>query len=596
MKKKLYFKSLGLVLLITLRAGAQEFPVFAVEKKTYERLVQAQKEFRAAVETGDSLQIAETSYVMGKRYAALNDYQKGHYFYSRALKIFAPLGRSQEVGKIYMRLAEWSFQRNEFHTSLTYVRRAHPHLIKDDQKENLANMYKMLADIHHAGWYDASAQPRSDFSLDSSFYYYDTFIQTARQYKLTLAMAHGYQFLAKAYEWKKDFINTIKYSKEAYILYRQENQTVFASEAGTRVGIAYTQLGESAKAKKWLEEVEALNDTAQGIRDAQRSIAKQWLGIHYQQVGDWKKAAEYQRQQYELLIKDIEYYRTSVDRGARLLYESEQKEAKLQDEKKTLQLALSIENQRRQTWLNAFIALLLIGAAVAGVVYYRLFRKYKETSRHNAELVKEQSHRIKNNLQSVSDLLTLQLYDLSDPRAIQALEESLARVNAMSLIHRRLYDGNQPDEVALATFIPDLVKSTLRSYDLEHVQVFYNLDDIRLHADKAITLALIVNELTTNAGKYAFEPNPNPTLEISCHLSGQEVRLTFLDNGPGFTYQEENETSTFGLGLIRLLVKKLHGKSSFSNLKGSLFELSFTINAKPQVNRKKRLVTGKPAV
>lgn len=596
MKKKTYLRLVGFILLISLRTTAQEFPVFAVEKKTYERLVQAQKEFRAAVEAGDSLQIAETSYVMGKRYAALNDYQKGHYFYSRALKIFAPLGRSLEVGKIYMRLAEWSFHRNEFHTALTYVRRARPYVIKDNQKENLTNMYKLLADIHHAGWYNASAQPRSDFSLDSSFYYYHKSIQTARQYKLTMAMAHGYQFLAKAYEWKKDFVNTIKYSKKAYNQYQQDNQTRFAHEAGTRIGIAYTQLGEPAKAKKWLEEAEALNDTAQGIRDGQQSIVKQWLGIHYQQVGDWKKAAEYQRQQYELLIKDIEYYRTSVDKGARLLYESEQKEAKLQDEKKTLQLALSMENHRRQTWLSIFAALLFVVAGAVGFVYYRLFQKYKETSRQNAELVKEQSHRIKNNLQSVSDLLTLQLYDLSDPKAIQALEESLARVNAMSLIHRRLYDGNQPDEVELGTFIPDLVKSTLRSYDLEHVQVFYDLDDIRLHADKAITLALIVNELTTNAGKYAFEHNPNPTLEITCHLSDQEVRLTFLDNGPGFTYQEENETSTFGLGLIHLLVKKLHGKSSFSNLKGSLFELSFTINAKPQINRKKRLVIGKPAV
>lgn len=585
MKKKGYAKLIGFIFLLSLRAAAQEFPVLVVEKKTYERLGVAQKEFRAAVASGDSLQVASACYVLGKRYAELDDYQKGNYFLFRALNTFVFLGLSKEVGKIYVRLAEWSYHRKELPKALMYARRAHPYVMKENESKRVANMYKLLADIHHAGRYDSLALPRSLFSVDSSFYYYHKSIQISQQNNEILTMAHAYYFLGIACEWKKDFINAVKYAKEAFKWYRKENQTMYAVEAGTRIGIAYTQLREHAKAKEWLEKTEALTDTARDIRVVQKAVIKQWLGIHYQEKGDWKRAAGYQRQHYELLIKDIQFYRDRTDEGARLLYESELKEAKLEDEKKELQLALSVENHRRQMWLNVFICFLLVGTAVAGIVYYRLFRKYKETSRQNAELVKEQSHRIKNNLQSLYDLLTLQLYDLSDPKAIEALEESLTRINAMALIHRRLYDGGKLEKVELATFIPDLVTSALRSYHLD-VEVSCRVDPVWLHADNAITLALIINELTTNACKYAFEENSAPALDITCHLEDQEIYLTFKDNGPGFT--TPSETSAFGLRLIAILVKKLHGKSSFVTDDGCLFKLSFKLSAKSTVGKKDR--------
>lgn len=588
MKKKSYAKLFSIIFLFTLRTTAQEFPVLPVEKNTYERLLKAQEEFRAAVASGDSLQIGETAYVAGKRYAELNDSQKGRYFLFRALRIFEHLRLSEKLGKVYMRLGEWSLHRNELSQAFTYIHQARFHFISSNQVDRFPDVNRVLADIHTAGWYDHSVQPRSLFSLDSSFYYYHKAIQTARRYHRIEALAHSYQFLAGAYERQKDFINTIKYSKEAFKWYRKENFINYSAEAGTRIGIAYIQLREPAKAKEWLKRVETMAAATPGVRAAQLSIAKQWLGILYQQAGDWKQTAVYQQQQYELLIKDIQYYRNSVNEGARLLYESEQKEMKLLDEKKGLELALLLENKRQQTWLNIFIAFLLIGAAIAGVVYYRLFRKYKETSRQNAELVKEQSHRIKNNLQSIYDLLTLQLYDLSDPKAIEALEESLTRINAMSLIHRRLYDGNQPDEVELAGYIPDLVKSALRSYHLDLAEVTYQLDPIWLHADKAIPLALIINELTTNACKYAFNDNPAPRLDIACHSSGQEIVLTFKDNGPGFATL--TEASAFGLGLIDLLVKKLHGKSSFNTEAGCMFTLSFMVHTKTAV-RKSQVTT-----
>jgi two-component sensor histidine kinase len=241
---------------------------------------------------------------------------------------------------------------------------------------------------------------------------------------------------------------------------------------------------------------------------------------------------------------------------------------------------------RLQNKLAIVVFILFLVAVIAGGLFYLLFAKYKKISRENAELVKEQSHRTKNNLQSVSDLLSLELHRLSDPVAVKAMEESLMRVEAMLLLHRGLYQGEKLIEVNLPKYLPDLVKSVLRSYHLEAVKVQYDIEPIWLHTDKAIPLGLIVNELTTNTCKYALKNNPDPQLMLHCFLQTDRLFLRFADNGPGFVSPADK--NTFGLRLIGLLMNKLKAKGDFSTANGCCFELSFLTKAAP-LNQPKSL-------
>src|SRR5690606_28080201 len=104
----------------------------------------------------------------------------------------------------------------------------------------------------------------------------------------------------------------------------------------------------------------------------------------------------------------------------------------------------------------------------------------------------------------VYNLLSLQMGRLSDPQAVAALEDSLNRVDAIMRVHRRLYEGSRLEEVDLASYVPDLVKGILHSYEMERVEQRYEIPPTWLHADAAISLGLIISELAINSCKYAF--------------------------------------------------------------------------------------------
>ncbi len=163
---------------------------------------------------------------------------------------------------------------------------------------------------------------------------------------------------------------------------------------------------------------------------------------------------------------------------------------------------------------------------------------------------------------------------LSDPLAVAALEESLNRVDAITRVHRRLYEGSRLDEVELAAYVPDLVKGVLRSYEMGHTRQHYEIPEIWMHADAAIPLGLMISELTTNSCKYAFEGHPAPELRVKC-LQDLKGNLTFeySDNGPGF--DGSGADSSFGLKLIALLSGQLKGECTFSRESGSVFRLKF---------------------
>jgi two-component sensor histidine kinase len=245
-------------------------------------------------------------------------------------------------------------------------------------------------------------------------------------------------------------------------------------------------------------------------------------------------------------------------------------------------------------------------AAGMSLVFFRLYRKNQRISRRNADLVKEQNHRVKNNLQVVSSLLSLQSKRLSDETAKKAIEESRLRVQSMAIIHQRLYDGDKLAEVNLNEYIQELAEGVLDAYGYSTVRAEFTIDKISLTADKAVPLGLILNELITNSCKYAFPTTENPELSISCYRTGNEISLLVADNGAGWTDTYSNrftgpnpgrtdaasdglvieqvtvKKSSFGMQLIQSQVEQLYGVYRFrvghTGLdKGLLFSMEFNV-------------------
>jgi two-component sensor histidine kinase len=259
-------------------------------------------------------------------------------------------------------------------------------------------------------------------------------------------------------------------------------------------------------------------------------------------------------------------------------YETDIKEAQISD--------LSHSNKINTQRMILFGAAACILALVLALfwVQKRKLQKQKEQITEQSEklkwLMKELHHRVKNNLQIVSSLLNLQSYRLKDKddESVAALKESQLRVQAMSLIHQRLY---QVDEVSLVNFklyISDLTETLMKAYgyDADSFDLQVNIEKELLDVDTVMPLGLLVNEVITNSFKYAYKDVLRPALTITLLDKSKQIELSVTDNGPGMNATDNKKG--FGKQLINALTKQLKAKCEVNVVKGTsyLFTIPYT--------------------
>ncbi|WP_111707755.1 tetratricopeptide repeat-containing sensor histidine kinase [Lutibacter citreus] len=226
-------------------------------------------------------------------------------------------------------------------------------------------------------------------------------------------------------------------------------------------------------------------------------------------------------------------------------------------------------NQKNQ------LILLIISVFIFSLLAYMLFRSNKAIKKVNKRvssqnviiekreqekvlLLKELNHRVKNNLQMISSLLNLQSRELSGHPAQEALITGKNRVEALSLVHRKLYQEGSETKVFLKDYIEELVLGLFYSYNITF-KPNLNIDNSSISIDKAIPLALIVNELVVNSIKYAYKDIKNPIFKIQVKEVNDKLEIDISDNGIGFTEKEEDKANSFGIKLITSLTEQLDG-------------------------------------
>ncbi len=194
-------------------------------------------------------------------------------------------------------------------------------------------------------------------------------------------------------------------------------------------------------------------------------------------------------------------------------------------------------------------------------------------------LLKEIHHRVKNNLQIISSLLNLQANRVSDERTLQALGDSQARVRSMALIHEKLYQSQSLAEIDFGEYVRSLASDLFRSYrrNFTAVQLDVQTDEVSLELDLAVSCGLILNELMTNALKYAFPDGRHGTISVELRATpARVVQLRVADNGVGIPADLDiSRTKSLGLQLVNNLVAQLDGKLDLDRSAGTAFEVSF---------------------
>lgn len=209
-----------------------------------------------------------------------------------------------------------------------------------------------------------------------------------------------------------------------------------------------------------------------------------------------------------------------------------------------------------------------------------------ESLKEKEVLLKEIHHRVKNNLQIISSLLYLQSQNITDESTALKFRDSRNRVISMALIHENLYRSDNLALINIEDYLQNLTRELSSSYMQmgQMVTLSMEIEPISFNIDRAIPVGLIVNELISNAYKYAFKNSPESLYgsnEIRVELKRGDVHsvnLTVKDNGGGLPDgMDFRESPSLGLQLVNSLVSQLDGEINYSQNDGSVFEIQFTL-------------------
>lgn len=213
-------------------------------------------------------------------------------------------------------------------------------------------------------------------------------------------------------------------------------------------------------------------------------------------------------------------------------------------------------------------------------------QRLRDAVEQKSVLIREIHHRVKNNLQVVMSLLSLQVGRVRDPSARQALMQAQARINALVVVHRILHEIEFQPTVDLKRIIAELGRQIAEGMSGSNSELVYKEDtvSVTVSGDFAIPLALFVTEVLTNTFKHAFPLGGAGTISLSLTASGDQLHLVIADNGEG--YDDSSESSGLGRRLIQSLAQQIQGQVEIITApgKGTRTELIFrNPNASEQV-------------
>jgi len=192
-------------------------------------------------------------------------------------------------------------------------------------------------------------------------------------------------------------------------------------------------------------------------------------------------------------------------------------------------------------------------------------------------LLKETHHRVKNNMQVIHSLLSLQSHYAGNMEAINVLKESQNRIKSMGMIHEKLYNSSDRSKINISDYVHSLTSNLLTSYKLsEKILPVIEIGDLELNLETAILCGLIINELITNSLKYAFPNTEIGEVHVSLNWVDNKYELIISDNGIGFPKDIDfKNTNSLGLQLVNNIIFQLEGEIKLDKSVGTKFTINF---------------------
>lgn len=358
------------------------------------------------------------------------------------------------------------------------------------------------------------------------------------------------------------------------------------------VGMFYMDRGQYSYAKEYL--LKSLDFDAGGatlfrIKDIQFSLYKVDSA-----AGNYLSAIEHLNKYQQIQDSIFSEVKTRQIEELQIQYQTSKKEKEI--------LLLNNKNREQQNALRSIAVtrnLIIAGILLLlGFLYYRFHLKQKsnkklaaqqkEISQKNTSLqrlveekewlVKEIHHRVKNNLQIVMSLMNIQSNYLENKAALEAIKESQSRMNAMSLIHQKLYQSSSLVSIDMGKYIGELCSYLVEGFgENKQIEIIIDVANVELDTSQAVPIGLILNEAITNSIKYAFEKSNGGKIKLSLQPDGKNKWiLSISDNGKGLPENFEfKKNNSVGMVLIETLTEQIGGALEFHNRNGLEIRIIF---------------------
>ncbi|AUP77747.1 tetratricopeptide repeat-containing sensor histidine kinase [Flavivirga eckloniae] len=550
----------------------------------------------------------------------VSEHLKALFYYEKALEVSEELDYELGIGKCYQNIGVTHVKMGNFDKALDYDLKALK--IYEKHKEgklitmltgNIGSLYSCrLGDNENGLLYYNKAlklseknenyQFRShilgavaelymrqkDFEKAKSFI--NKSVEIAEKSNYHRILISGLSNLSRISLEEKKYKDALKYSNEALQIRLKTGYT--ENNIGTYLTLAeiYEKLGDTQSVESNYNQ--ALTQALKTNASPQLSKVYEALHKYTHRKKDYKKSYEYLLKYNEaenaLFTKEKDKQLKEVQ--AKFDLESKEKEILLLTNENRIK-SLENQNQRRAQ------TILIIGVVALIIILVTLFYAYKNKQTNNKTLaeknkvisqtlkdreilLKEVHHRVKNNLQIVSSLLRLQHKFGSHKSSVEILQEIQDKIQAMSIIHEKLYKSSDLSLINLESYLDNLLTYFNTSYDLpkQNIKITTTIDDIDLSMDRLVPCGLIVNEIIANSIKYAFQDNSSGYISIKASKNENECVLTIQDTGVGFPedFKVENSQS-LGMQLIQGLTKQIKGTVDIISNPGACYTIKFNM-------------------
>ena len=514
----------------------------------------------------DKKKIADTYRALSIDYMNVRKLEKAQEVLFKSITLYEELEDKAGLGSAYRSLGVLHQVMEDFEKSIAYTLKAIPLIEASENYAALAiAQFNLIIGYGKLGEFE-KAYNAADYCLEV--------VKTkAPEEKFVPVRALSYR--GEVYVKANDYDNALRDYMQAWELCKSHIGEERCATFRTEIGQVFLLQNQYEKALDHLSAgVEAYEDKGQS------SIIQPYLDLSetYVKLGDFENAMLFKDKATANSKQILEDKIANLETEAVIKYETGKK-----DEALASQASLLSQKSKTQNLIIAVTALL--GILLLSLLYF--FNKNKKATKiiraKNAEnelLLKEIHHRVKNNLEMVKSLIALQSAQMEDSASKDAMIASQNRVQSMGIIHQKLYQGENLGSIEMKDYFLNLSEGILDTFNAEDkIKIECAMDNLDLDVDTAVPIGLIVNELLTNALKYAFPENKTGAIFISlAPPQTNHLRLKVSDNGIGKVKGLAPKGTGFGSQLVSLLTQQLNGKMTEHSESGTFVEFDFLID------------------